>query len=133
MSIVGRVPLAESPDEQTREIKRIVVSSILGTAVEWYDFLIYGTASALVFNKLFFPFRYPCANNRDQAHRCLEHPRYGGRVVRFSDLRYRERARLQQAVLSVVQSHSGHHRCVRHLRCWFPGPPARRRDLRTFW
>ena len=52
MSIVGRVPLAESPDEQTSEIKRIVVSSILGTAVEWYDFLIYGTASALVFNKL---------------------------------------------------------------------------------
>ena len=34
MSIVGRVPLAESPDEQTTEIKRIVVSSILGTAVD---------------------------------------------------------------------------------------------------
>jgi hypothetical protein len=32
MSIVGRVPLAESPDEQTSEIKRIVVSSIVGTA-----------------------------------------------------------------------------------------------------
>ncbi len=59
MSIVGRVPLAESPDEQTREIKRIVVSSILGTAVEWYDFLIYGTASALVFNTLFFPLSNP--------------------------------------------------------------------------
>jgi MFS transporter, MHS family, shikimate and dehydroshikimate transport protein len=59
MSIVGRVPLAESPDEQTSEIKRIVVSSIVGTAVEWYDFLIYGTASALVFNKLFFPLSNP--------------------------------------------------------------------------
>jgi MFS family permease len=59
MSIVGRVPLAESPDEQTSEIKRIVISSILGTAVEWYDFLIYGTASALVFNKLFFPLSNP--------------------------------------------------------------------------
>ena len=55
MSIVGRVPLAESPDEQTSAIKRIVVSSILGTAVEWYDFLIYGIASALAFNTLFFP------------------------------------------------------------------------------
>jgi hypothetical protein len=53
MSILERVPLAESPDEQTSEMKRIVVSSIVGTAVEWYDFLIYGTASALVFNKLF--------------------------------------------------------------------------------
>src|ERR1700719_341006 len=59
MSTVGRVPLAESPDEQTSEIKRIVVSSIVGTAVEWYDFLIYGTASALVFNKLFFPLSDP--------------------------------------------------------------------------
>src|SRR6202034_2282577 len=55
MSIVERAPLAESPNEQTSEIKRIVVSSIIGTAVEWYDFLIYGTAAALVFNKLFFP------------------------------------------------------------------------------
>src|ERR1700681_2665380 len=59
MSIVGRVPLAESPNEQTSEMKRIVVSSIVGTAVEWYDFLIYGTASALVFNKLFFPLSDP--------------------------------------------------------------------------
>ena len=55
MSILERVPLTETPDEQTSAIKRIVFSSIVGTAVEWYDFLIYGTASALVFNKLFFP------------------------------------------------------------------------------
>src|ERR1700728_1358692 len=59
MSIVERAPLAESPNEQTSEIKRIVVSSIVGTAVEWYDFLIYGTATALVFNKLFFPLSDP--------------------------------------------------------------------------
>lgn len=36
-------------------IKQVVWSSVLGTAVEWYDFLIYGTAAALLFNKLFFP------------------------------------------------------------------------------
>ncbi|CEG09513.1 Inner membrane metabolite transport protein YhjE [Afipia felis] len=36
-------------------IKHIVTASVLGTTVEWYDFLIYGTAAALVFNKLFFP------------------------------------------------------------------------------
>src|ERR1700733_8280963 len=59
MSIVERAPLAESPNEQTSEIKRIVVSSIVGTAVEWYDFLIYGTASALVFKNLFFPLSNP--------------------------------------------------------------------------
>jgi MFS transporter, MHS family, shikimate and dehydroshikimate transport protein len=59
MSILERVPLAETPDENTTEIKRVVFSSIVGTAVEWYDFLIYGTASALVFNKLFFPLSDP--------------------------------------------------------------------------
>jgi MHS family shikimate/dehydroshikimate transporter-like MFS transporter len=38
-------------------LPRIVLSSVIGTAVEWYDFAIYGTATALVFNKLFFPTR----------------------------------------------------------------------------
>jgi MFS transporter, MHS family, shikimate and dehydroshikimate transport protein len=55
MTIAGPVPIVESPDKQTTELKRIVLSSIIGTAVEWYDFLIYATATALVFNKLFFP------------------------------------------------------------------------------
>jgi MFS transporter, MHS family, shikimate and dehydroshikimate transport protein len=59
MSILECVPLAKTPDEQTRQIKRIVFSSVVGTAVEWYDFLIYGTTSALVFNKLFFPSSNP--------------------------------------------------------------------------
>ena len=59
MSTVGQVPLVESPDRRKAEIKRIVASSVVGTAVEWYDFLIYGTASALVFNKLFFPLSDP--------------------------------------------------------------------------
>jgi MFS transporter, MHS family, shikimate and dehydroshikimate transport protein len=36
-------------------MKLIVWASVLGTMIEWYDFLIYGTAAALIFNKLFFP------------------------------------------------------------------------------
>lgn len=36
-------------------IRRVVLASFVGTAIEWYDFFLYGTAAALVFNKLFFP------------------------------------------------------------------------------
>lgn len=35
-------------------VTRVVLASFLGTMIEWYDFFLYGTASALVFNKLFF-------------------------------------------------------------------------------
>jgi len=31
------------------------VASMVGTTIEWYDFFLYGTAAALIFNKLFFP------------------------------------------------------------------------------
>jgi metabolite-proton symporter len=36
-------------------IARIVGASLIGTTVEWYDFFLYGSAAALVFNTLFFP------------------------------------------------------------------------------
>lgn len=36
-------------------IRRVVIASFIGTTIEWYDFFLYGTAAALVFNKLFFP------------------------------------------------------------------------------
>jgi len=35
--------------------RKVVVASLIGTSLEWYDFFIYGTAAALVFNTLFFP------------------------------------------------------------------------------
>ncbi|RDG31047.1 MFS transporter [Streptomyces corynorhini] len=41
--------------ERTTLAKRAAVASLVGTAVEWYDYFIFGTASALVFGKLFFP------------------------------------------------------------------------------
>jgi metabolite-proton symporter len=35
--------------------RRAVIASTVGTSIEWYDFFLYGTASALVFPTLFFP------------------------------------------------------------------------------
>ncbi|MFI6693893.1 MFS transporter [Streptomyces sp. NPDC050433] len=37
------------------KIARIVAASLVGTTIEWYDFFLYGSAAALVFNTLFFP------------------------------------------------------------------------------
>jgi metabolite-proton symporter len=35
--------------------RQVALASLIGTSIEWYDFFIYGTAAALVFNLLFFP------------------------------------------------------------------------------
>ncbi|KXF52749.1 MFS transporter [Rhodococcus sp. SC4] len=42
-----------------RGLARVVASSTTGMALEAYDFLLYGSAAALVFNKLFFPTEDP--------------------------------------------------------------------------
>jgi metabolite-proton symporter len=38
-----------------RSIRSVAVASLIGTTIEWYDFFLYGTAAALVFNRLYFP------------------------------------------------------------------------------
>ncbi|HEY7593756.1 MAG TPA: MFS transporter, partial [Actinophytocola sp.] len=38
-----------------RSLARIVSASLIGTTIEWYDFFLYGTAAALILNRLFFP------------------------------------------------------------------------------
>jgi len=40
---------------ETSSVRLVAVASFIGTTIEWYDFFLYGTASALVFNRLFFP------------------------------------------------------------------------------
>ena len=50
-------PASAAPDSVTR----VVVASFVGTTIEWYDFFLYGTAAALVFNRLFFPTLDPFA------------------------------------------------------------------------
>lgn len=41
--------------------RRAAIASLIGTTIEWYDFYLYGTAAALVFNELFFPSFSPLA------------------------------------------------------------------------
>lgn len=50
------VPSGSVPHgEQRTPIAKVVFASLVGTAVEWYDFFLYGSAAALVFGALFFP------------------------------------------------------------------------------
>ncbi|OLT05002.1 MFS transporter [Pseudonocardia sp. CNS-004] len=47
-------PVHGSP-AQAESTRRVALASMVGTSIEWYDFFIFGTASALVFGQLFFP------------------------------------------------------------------------------
>ena len=51
----GNDAAAALPKTGPRELRRVVFGSVVGTALEWYDFFIYGTAAALVFGTVFFP------------------------------------------------------------------------------
>ena len=39
----------------TRDVRRLLVASSIGTIVEWYDFFVFASAAALVFDRVFFP------------------------------------------------------------------------------
>lgn len=49
----GNSSIEETVDNRTRV--RALFASAIGSAIEWYDFFLYGTMAALVFQKLFFP------------------------------------------------------------------------------
>ena len=40
--------------EQRKNLRRVVASSIIGAVIEWYDFFLYGVVAGLFFNKLYF-------------------------------------------------------------------------------
>ncbi|MFI8950047.1 MFS transporter [Streptomyces sp. NPDC053750] len=48
-------PAVPQPPTDQRQLRRVALSGLLGTTVEFYDFLVYGTVAALVFGDLFFP------------------------------------------------------------------------------
>lgn len=45
----------ESTASVLRKNKKVLIASLTGSAIEWFDYFLYGTAAALVFNKIFFP------------------------------------------------------------------------------
>src|SRR5438874_1905265 len=47
------------PALRQRMVRRAAAASLVGTAIEWYDFFLYGTMAALVFPRLFFPHSDP--------------------------------------------------------------------------
>ena len=54
-SFPGTPPDRSVAEPAHSQIVKVALASLIGTAIEWYDFFLYGTAAALVFNKLFFP------------------------------------------------------------------------------
>ena len=48
-----------TPSEHQVQLRRAVIASTIGTAIEWYDFFLYSTVTGLVFAKLFFPHSDP--------------------------------------------------------------------------
>lgn len=44
-----------SASDHSAQLRKAVIASTIGTAIEWYDFFLYGTAAGLIFGKLYFP------------------------------------------------------------------------------
>ena len=57
MATTALGPLTDA--EHSAQLRKAVIASTIGTAIEWYDFFLYGTAAGLVFGKLYFPNQDP--------------------------------------------------------------------------
>lgn len=67
-TLLEPVPMSTSTSTSTTSVddtpptpRRVAFASAVGTTIEWYDFYLYATATALVFNRLFFPSISPTA------------------------------------------------------------------------
>jgi metabolite-proton symporter len=59
MTLSQADPTPLSSSEHQVQLRRAVIASTVGTAIEWYDFFLYSTVTGLVFAKLFFPHSDP--------------------------------------------------------------------------
>ncbi|MGY4420410.1 MFS family permease [Bradyrhizobium sp. JR6.1] len=59
MTTLGLDSTQLTPSEHQLQLRRAVIASTIGTAIEWYDFFLYSTVTGLVFAKLFFPHSDP--------------------------------------------------------------------------
>ncbi|HUB15409.1 MAG TPA: MFS transporter [Acetobacteraceae bacterium] len=57
--MANRAGLPQTEQERLRAITLTAVASLIGTTIEWYDFILYTSLSGLIFNKLFFPTSNP--------------------------------------------------------------------------
>jgi len=48
-----------SASDHSTQLRKAVIASTIGTAIEWYDFFIYGIVAGLIFGKLYFPNEEP--------------------------------------------------------------------------
>src|ERR1700740_881304 len=55
MTTIDNVSSPLSEADHRAQLRRAVIASTVGTTIEWYDFLLYGQVTGLVFGKLFFP------------------------------------------------------------------------------
>jgi metabolite-proton symporter len=55
------IPLTEGVQQAASQAGRLAGASMVGTTLEWYDFTVYNTMAALIFNRVFFPSFDPLA------------------------------------------------------------------------
>ena len=46
-------------ESQPNNIRKVALTSLADTSIEWYDFFLYGTAASIIFTKAFFPADLP--------------------------------------------------------------------------
>jgi MFS family permease len=55
MTTIDKASSLSARSDRSREVRRVAMASLVGTTIEWYDFLIYATMAGAIFNQYFFP------------------------------------------------------------------------------